>query len=172
MHLDAEGWAAARSTCKGWSNIQSGIKLLEIDLERDAHRCAAYSRKQQRITVYIAAVQAVLLNRWWQQHQAKVVPALPACLPASLSSPLVHFTPVFSPVNLWVSVNTLNLLNPTSLNPCCSCKVDDGADVCGAAVPTPQLCHPACRQPHQPCAVPAANGGTGYNRNEAAGVFE
>uniref|UniRef100_A0A383VCX0 F-box domain-containing protein n=1 Tax=Tetradesmus obliquus TaxID=3088 RepID=A0A383VCX0_TETOB len=38
LHLDAEGWAAARSTCKGWSNIQSGIKLLEIDLERDAHR--------------------------------------------------------------------------------------------------------------------------------------
>ncbi|WIA21335.1 hypothetical protein OEZ85_000562 [Tetradesmus obliquus] len=38
LHLDAEGWAAARSTCKGWRNIQSGIKLLEIDLERDAHR--------------------------------------------------------------------------------------------------------------------------------------
>jgi hypothetical protein len=39
LHLDAEGWAAARSTCKGWKNIQSGVKLLEIDLERDAHRC-------------------------------------------------------------------------------------------------------------------------------------
>jgi hypothetical protein len=40
MYLDASGWAAARSTCVHWSkSITHGITLLEIDLERDAHRC-------------------------------------------------------------------------------------------------------------------------------------
>jgi len=37
--LDASGWAAARGTCLSWSKaITHGINLLEIDLERDAHR--------------------------------------------------------------------------------------------------------------------------------------
>lgn len=39
LHLDAAGWASARSTCVHWSKcITHGINLLEIDLERDAHR--------------------------------------------------------------------------------------------------------------------------------------
>jgi hypothetical protein len=39
LYLDASGWAAARSTCVHWSkSITHGITLLEIDLERDAHR--------------------------------------------------------------------------------------------------------------------------------------
>lgn len=37
-YLDANGWAAARGTCKNFSSITHGIGLLEIDLERDAHR--------------------------------------------------------------------------------------------------------------------------------------
>lgn len=41
LFLDASGWAAARATCLHWSrNITHGITLLEVDLERDAHRQA------------------------------------------------------------------------------------------------------------------------------------
>ena len=38
LYLDASGWAAARGTCKNFASITHGIGLLEIDLERDAHR--------------------------------------------------------------------------------------------------------------------------------------
>jgi hypothetical protein len=37
--LDSRGWAAARQTCTHWANSVTGaIRLLEIDLENDAHR--------------------------------------------------------------------------------------------------------------------------------------
>jgi hypothetical protein len=38
LYLDATGWANARLTCKHWASVTHGISLLEIDLERDAHR--------------------------------------------------------------------------------------------------------------------------------------
>jgi hypothetical protein len=37
-YLDAPSWAAARATCGDWGPITHGVKLLEIDVERDAHR--------------------------------------------------------------------------------------------------------------------------------------
>jgi hypothetical protein len=38
LYLDATGWASARLACKQWASVTYGISLLEIDLERDAHR--------------------------------------------------------------------------------------------------------------------------------------
>lgn len=57
-HLDSKGWAAARSVCQSWrANITADIKLLEVDLERDAHRC-----EQARLL-------PLLLLLWQRCHQ-------------------------------------------------------------------------------------------------------
>ena len=39
LYLDATGWSSGRLCCSHWAKcITHGINLLEIDLERDAHR--------------------------------------------------------------------------------------------------------------------------------------
>lgn len=36
--LDASSWASARLCCRSFASVTHGIKLLEVDVERDAHR--------------------------------------------------------------------------------------------------------------------------------------
>ncbi|KAF6254274.1 hypothetical protein COO60DRAFT_335956 [Scenedesmus sp. NREL 46B-D3] len=63
LHLDSKGWTAARSTCKGWKNIQSGIKVLEIDLERDAHRWMMVLTCVARLFPRLSSVILLVGNR-------------------------------------------------------------------------------------------------------------